>query len=150
MLSENLCHPRHHKRGNRVSGGVERSETVLESRSLPAVRTGEGPVVYKVGEKTAVCTGEGLLVYRVGERQQFVQEKGFWCTEWGKDRSTYRRRACGVQSGGKTAVRTGEGLLVYRVGERQKFVQEKAFWCTNRVNSGAIAPQRDGGGRDEA
>ena len=65
-----------------------------------AVRTGEGPVVYKVGEKTAVCTGEGLLVYRVGERQQFVQEKG--------------------------------------------------FWCTNRVNSGEIASQRDGGGRDEA
>ena len=28
--SENLCHPRHHKRGDRVSGGVERSETVLE------------------------------------------------------------------------------------------------------------------------
>ena len=63
MLSENLCHPRHHKRGDRVSGGVERSETVLESSSLPAVRT-----------------GEGLLVYRVGERRQFVQEKGFWCT----------------------------------------------------------------------
>ena len=100
MLSENLCHPRHHKRGNRVSGGVERSETVLESSSLPAVRTGEGPVVYRVGEKTAVCTGEGLLVYRVGERQQFVQEKG--------------------------------------------------FWCTNRENSGAIARQRDGGGRDVA
>ena len=56
--SENLCHPRHHKRGDRVSGGVERSETVLESSSLPAVRTGEGPVVYKVRE-----------------RQQFVQEK---------------------------------------------------------------------------
>ena len=100
MLSENLCHPRHHKRGDRVSGGVERSETVLESSSLPAVRTGEGPVVYKVGEKTEV--------------------------------------------------RTGEGLLVYRVGERRQFVQEKAFWCTNRVNSGAIARQRDGGGRDEA
>ena len=100
MLSENLCHPRHHKRGDRVSGGVERSETVLESSSLPAVRT-----------------GEGLLVYRVGERRQFVQEKGLWCTEWGK---------------------------------RQQFVQEKAFWCTNRVNSGAIAPQRDGGGRDVA
>ena len=83
MLSENLCHPRHHKRGDRVSGGVERSETVLESSSLPAVRTGEGPVVYKVGE-------------------------------------------------------------------RQKFVQEKGFWCTNRENSGEIAPQRDGGGRDEA
>ena len=100
MLSENLCHPRHHKRGNRVSGGVERSETVLESSSLPAVRTGEGPVVYKVGEKTAV--------------------------------------------------RTGEGPVVYKVGERRQFVQEKAFWCTNRVNSGAIAPQRDGGGRDVA
>ena len=83
MLSENLCHPRHHKRGDRVSGGVERSETVLESSSLPAVRTGEGPVVYKVGE-----------------RRQFVQEKG--------------------------------------------------FWCTNRVNSGEIASQRDGGGRDVA
>ncbi len=27
---ENLCHPRHHKRGDRVSGGVERSETVLK------------------------------------------------------------------------------------------------------------------------
>ena len=52
--------------------------------------------------------------------------------------------------GEKTAVRTGEGLLVYKVGERRQFVQEKAFWCTNRVNSGAIAPQRDGGGRDEA
>ena len=131
MLSENLRHPRHHKRGNRVSGGVERSETVLESSSLPAVRTGEGPVVYKVGEKTAVRTGEGLLVYRVGERQkfvqekafwctkwgkrqQFVQEKGLWCTEWGKDGSSYRRRPSGVQSGGKTAVCTGEGLLVYK------------------------------------
>ena len=73
------------------------------------------------------------MVYRVGERQKFVQEK-----------------ACGVQSGGKTAVRTGEGPVVYKVGERRQFVQEKAFWCTNRVNSGAIAPQRDGGGRDEA
>ena len=31
LPSENLCHPRHHKRGDRVSGGVERSETVLES-----------------------------------------------------------------------------------------------------------------------
>ena len=82
MLSENLCHPRHHKRGNRVSGGVERSETVLESSSLPAVRTGEGPVVY-----------------RVGERRQFVQEKGLWCTEWGKDGSSYRRRPSGVQIG---------------------------------------------------
>ena len=86
MLSENLCHPRHHKRGDRVSGGVERSETVLESSSLPAVRTGEGPVVY-----------------RVGERRQFVQEKGFWCTEGGKDGSSYRRRAGGVESGGKNS-----------------------------------------------
>ena len=34
--SENLCHPRHHKRGDRVSGGVERSETVLEGSCLPA------------------------------------------------------------------------------------------------------------------
>ena len=66
------------------------------------------------GGKTAVRTGEGPVVYRVGERQKFVQEKGFWCTEWGKDRSSYRRRACGVQSGGKTAVCTGEGLLVYK------------------------------------
>ena len=114
MLSENLCHPRHHKRGNRVSGGVERSETVLESSSLPAVRTGEGLLVYKVGEKTAVRTGEGPVVYRVGERRQFVQEKGLWCTEWGKDGSSYRRRPSGVQSGGKTAVCTGEGLLVYK------------------------------------
>ena len=37
--SENLCHPRHHKRGNRVSGGVERSETVLEGTAC-----GEGQV----------------------------------------------------------------------------------------------------------
>ena len=28
--SGNLCHPRHQKGGDRVSGGVERSETVLE------------------------------------------------------------------------------------------------------------------------
>ena len=28
MPFRNLCHPRHHKRGDRVSGGVERSETV--------------------------------------------------------------------------------------------------------------------------
>ncbi len=37
--SENLCHPRHHKRGDRVSGGVERSETVLEGTAC-----GEGQV----------------------------------------------------------------------------------------------------------
>ena len=89
-------------------------------------------------------------MYRVRERRQFVQEKGLWCTKWGKDRSSYRRRPSGVQSEGKAAVRTGEGLLVYKVGERRQFVQEKGFWCTNRVNSGEIAPQRDGGGRDEA
>ena len=48
--SENLCHPRHHKRGDRVSGGVERSETVLESSSLQAVRTGEGSLVFESAE----------------------------------------------------------------------------------------------------
>ena len=89
-------------------------------------------------------------MYRVGERQKFVQEKGLWCTKWGKDGSLYRRRASGVQSGGKTEVRTGEGPVVYKVGERRQFVQEKGFWCTNRVNSGEIASQRDGGGRDVA
>ena len=47
---QNLCHPRHHKRGDRVSGGVERSETVLESSSLPAVRTGEGSLVFESAE----------------------------------------------------------------------------------------------------
>ena len=111
MLSENLCHPRHHKRGNRVSGGVERSETVLESSSLPAVRT-----------------GEGLLVYRVRERQQFVQEKGLWCTEWGKDRSSYRRRP-----------------VVYKVGERRQFVQEKGLWCTEWGKDGSSYRRRASG-----
>ena len=44
------------------------------------------------------------------------------------------------------AVRTGKASLVYEAGEIRQFVQEKGFWCTNRVNSGEIAPQRDGGG----
>ena len=39
--SENLCHPRHHKRGDRVSGGVERSETVLEGTACRRI-TGRG------------------------------------------------------------------------------------------------------------
>ena len=62
-------------------------------------------------------SSEARRFWRAAAYRQFVQEKGLWCTKWGK---------------------------------RQKFVQEKAFWCTNRVNSGAIAPQRDGGGRDVA
>ena len=41
VLSENLCHPRHHKRGDRVSGGVERSETVLEGTACRRI-TGRG------------------------------------------------------------------------------------------------------------
>ena len=45
--------------GDRVSGGVERSETVLESSSLPAIGTGEGPLVYKPEAKTAITTLEG-------------------------------------------------------------------------------------------
>ena len=37
----NLCHPRHHKRGDRVSGGVERSETVLEGTACQQMVTTE-------------------------------------------------------------------------------------------------------------
>ena len=75
-------------------------------------------------------SSEARRFWRAAAYRQFVQEKGLWCTEWGKDGSSYRRRPSGVQSEGKTAVRTGEGPVVYRVGERRQFVQEKAFWCT--------------------
>ena len=59
---KNLCHPRHHKRGDRVSGGVERSETVRKtveaggrcpSRTCATLGTIRGGTASAVGSSEA-------------------------------------------------------------------------------------------------
>ena len=53
---------------------------------------------------------EGDFVPDVSDEENFGESEGTASI-------LYRRKPCGVQTGGKSAVRTGEGLLVYKVSK---------------------------------
>ena len=83
MLSENLCHPRHHKRGDRVSGGVERSETVLEG---PARLPARQPARLPARQPARLPAGHCLPAYqsaKIGGRNCSSDEQyGFMPATW--------------------------------------------------------------------